>query len=161
MPGSFRGARARSEGDALSSNHFAACSGSNEPSAALLTDTRPIKPGAKCEAGRTEARLGSDTNGDGVLGSEEITSSYNACNAVEAAPSLTTRRAATSTECEDACAPLIRVTVVSAGQGCDAGGLLITVGHDTAWTWMLPQAEPEAPAMPKVATDMPREIWPS
>lgn len=93
-----------------------------------LTNVTNEPAGTNCENGGIRIEVGTDSNEDGVLDSDEIQSTSYVCNGVDGAISLTT------------------VTTEAAGTNCENGGLKINSGIDVNGDGTLDDTEISATA---------------
>ena len=93
---------------------FAACTVGTEPPPATLVSTSSEAPGAHCAAGGTAVHNGSDTNGNGTLDPDEITTTSYVCTPLGSVPKM-----------------LVDYVDESPGANCADGGEAIHWGLDT------------------------------
>jgi len=93
---------------------LAACTVGNEPPPATLVSTSSEAPGAHCAAGGTAVHNGSDTNGNGTLDLNEITTTSYVCTPLGSVPKM-----------------LVDYVDESPGANCENGGEAIHWGLDT------------------------------
>lgn len=111
------------DADEIEVSYFV-CNGSNGTSNLVIATEE--EAGANCSAGGIKLELGSDDNSNGLLDSEEITSTSYICHGLDGS---------------DGSNSLILIESEAPGSNCPNGGLVIHVGLDTDASGTLDEAE--------------------
>ncbi|MEO8836046.1 MAG: hypothetical protein ABI364_04850 [Caldimonas sp.] len=121
-----------------------------------LVSMAAVAAGASCATGGTAVSVGLDTNGDGVLGASEVTSTKYVCNGADGATGIAGSAGATGatgstgatgatgtsgTSGTNGVSALAALTLEVPGANCTRGGTRVDVGADSNANGVLDAAE--------------------